>query len=340
MLLPDLRIKNYRLFKEFEIERLARVNLIAGWNNAGKSALLEAAYLVARDDAIAALQKALDSRGEKAVTPLFHDYDLSPDGFIEIKSGEESVKLYIPESEEMEKMLGKKPNLHLSEGALPMRVQSSKDKELLNLVVDEQNRIAFHRSFLRTVPVAKRTFLLQGTDSLPDRYDEMSEKWDEISLTPHADMVIAALRIIDSRVKSLSFLSADDNVKVLLEGDATPVLIGSLGDGMRHLLMIAVLLVGARGGVLLVDEIETGLHYTALTKLWRLIFGMAKQLDVQVLATTHSWDCITAFSQAWNEVDESEGLFFRLSKKGDKIKPVVYSAERLNIASEQGIEVR
>jgi len=65
MLLPDLRIGNYRLFREFEIERLARGNLIAGKNNTGKSSLLEAAYLVANPDVPSALADVLEVRGEQ-----------------------------------------------------------------------------------------------------------------------------------------------------------------------------------------------------------------------------------------------------------------------------------
>jgi hypothetical protein len=109
---------------------------------------------------------------------------------------------------------------------------------------------------------------------------------------------------------------------------------------MRHLLMIALLLVSARGGVLLIDEMDTGLHYTVMVDLWRLVFKMAEKLDVQVLATTHSLDCITAFSEAWSEAKESDGLYLRLRRKGEQIRTVIYTAEELRIAIEQGIEVR
>ena len=182
--------------------------------------------------------------------------------------------------------------------------------------------------------------MLRGAESLADRYDELRELWDEMLLTPQAEMVVEALRIIEPRVKNLAFLSAGEGVKVLLEGEQEPVLLGSLGDGMRHLLMIAIALVGAREGVLLIDEVETGLHYTTLTGLWNLVFRMAERLNVLVLATTHSWDCIAAFGQAWEEAGEPAGLFFRLSRRGTGIAPVLYSLEDLRVAVEQRIEVQ
>ncbi len=37
--------KNFRCFRDFKLDSLARVNLIAGQNNVGKTALLEAIFL-------------------------------------------------------------------------------------------------------------------------------------------------------------------------------------------------------------------------------------------------------------------------------------------------------
>src|SRR5207245_797926 len=75
-----------------------------------------------------------------------------------------------------------------------------------------------------------------------------------------------------------------------------PIPIGSFGDGMWRLLAIAIAISQCKGGVLLVDEIDTGLHYTVLPAMWRLIMESAHDLDVQVFATTHSSDCIEALA--------------------------------------------
>src|SRR2546423_161740 len=45
-MLDSLSIKNFRLFRDLKVESLSRVNLIAGKNNTGKTALLEAVYLL------------------------------------------------------------------------------------------------------------------------------------------------------------------------------------------------------------------------------------------------------------------------------------------------------
>jgi AAA15 family ATPase/GTPase len=65
-----------------------------------------------------------------------------------------------------------------------------------------------------------------------------------------------------------------------------------MGDGMWRMLTMAMAITQAKGGVLLVDEIDTGLHYTAMADMWNLICKSAKEFQVQVFATTHSYDCV------------------------------------------------
>jgi AAA15 family ATPase/GTPase len=94
-------------------------------------------------------------------------------------------------------------------------------------------------------------------------------------------------------------------------------------------------------GTLLVDEIDTGLHHTALKNMWQLIFETTYKQDAQVFATTHSWDCVKAFQQAISEFRDPEiGRLIRLEQRGDEIVEVSYLADELNIAVDQGIEVR
>ena len=51
---------------------------------------------------------------------------------------------------------------------------------------------------------------------------------------------------------------------------------------MQRTFGIALALVNARNGLLLIDEFENGLHYLVQPDLWRLIFQVARRLNVQV----------------------------------------------------------
>ena len=79
----------------------------------------------------------------------------------------------------------------------------------------------------------------------------------------------------------------------------------SMGDGLSRVLQMTLALVSAKDGILLVDEFENGLHWTVQPKLWQLVFRLAKRLNVQVFATTHSQDCVKAFSSVWQDDEDA-----------------------------------
>ena len=66
-MLRDLTIQNYRCFQEFQIDDLARVNLIVGGNNTGKTSLLEAIYLYVTQNHPSSLVSLLENRGEISI---------------------------------------------------------------------------------------------------------------------------------------------------------------------------------------------------------------------------------------------------------------------------------
>ncbi len=120
---------------------------------------------------------------------------------------------------------------------------------------------------------------------------------------------------------------------------ARPVSLGTFGDGASRIFALALALVNAQGGILLVDEFENGLHHTVQTDVWRMVFRLAERLDVQVFVTTHSRDAVRTFQQAAAESPE-EGVLLRLTRVGDDIVPTVASEDDLAVATRHDIEVR
>ena len=174
-------------------------------------------------------------------------------------------------------------------------------------------------------------------------FNKLSFLWDSISLTTKEDLVIKSLQIIEKNTLKIDFPSSrnSNTIRIKLKNHPNPVPLSNMGEGMYRILALAMSLVTAENGVLLVDEIETGLHYEAQTNMWRLILETAKELNVQVFATTHSWDCIAAFQEALSQVeDKSIGKLFRLDNKYGEIRAVEYNAEDLDIAVRNSIEVR
>ncbi len=114
----------------------------------------------------------------------------------------------------------------------------------------------------------------------------------------------------------------------------------SFGDGATRLFGTAFALTRCREGLLLIDEAENGLHYKVHENFWRLVLRAAREGDIQVLATTHSWDCIVGFARAATECERTDGILVRLDRTDRGCRAVVYSEDELTVAAEQRIEVR
>lgn len=168
--------------------------------------------------------------------------------------------------------------------------------------------------------------------------------WNRIIPTPLEDDVINAIGLIAPDVERLVVKPIEEKSLVRvpfvrLKGADHPVTLRSLGDGMNRIFGIALALVNAKEGMLLIDEVENGLHYSVQPDIWRLIFQTASRLNVQVFATTHSFDCIKAFEVAARESAE-EGVLIRLAQKAGRIFVGEFDEHDLGVAVEGQIEVR
>lgn len=172
---------------------------------------------------------------------------------------------------------------------------------------------------------------------------DLARAWNKVVLTPEEDKVTVAMRVVEPAIERIAFGTeplGNSGALVKLEGINDPVPLGSLGDGTSRVLALAMYLVRASGGVLLIDEIDTGLHYSALESIWRLVIETARRLNVQVFATSHSGDCMRAL--AWLQSDApdlaADVSVHRIEKGAtDTIR---YSAEDLEIAAQHHIEIR
>ena len=102
----------------------------------------------------------------------------------------------------------------------------------------------------------------------------------------------------------------------------------------------ALSLATTRDGFLLIDEAENGIHHSVQGDYWRMILRAAADNNVQVLATTHSWDCVEGFAQAASELDDVEGCLVRLERYNGQTRAIEYDEGLLETVADQRIEVR
>lgn len=169
--------------------------------------------------------------------------------------------------------------------------------------------------------------------------------WDEAQLAGDEGLVVAMLKAVEPAIEDIRSLASAatagprEGFIVRCANESRRLPLGSLGDGVWRMLTLAVVLARCKGGMLLVDEIDTGLHHTVMSDMWRLVFDAAKRLDIQVFATTHSEDCVYSLASICRD-DENAGDVTIQRIEAGRAKSVAYSEAEIRAAAEHRIEVR
>ena len=368
MQLPSLTVEGFRGIRALELPSLGPVTLLAGKNGVGKTTVLEAIRVYASRGDSRNLLDLLGKREEFVLgddldgdatdfpdfASLFHDHDpvggFDVSSTIRIHAGSVSSRLFL--------------DLVESDVQLDMFGDDMSMKEL-RVGVGEQRRTIQLGQFgpmrNRRRPIkSQKGWTIQRPDFWPDpivleslgpgllNNDEVSRLWDAVALTPAEEIVINALRLVLGdgleRIAVVggrpgAFRSPERRAVAKLDYSSTPFPLKRLGDGAQRLFGISLALANCRNGILLIDEVENGIHYSIQPALRRMIFRAAEEGNVQVVAATHSWDCVASFAVAAAENPE-EGTFYRLERFGDDLNAIQYNEEYLDVAAQQRIEVR
>jgi AAA15 family ATPase/GTPase len=314
-MLDHLHIQNYRLFRDLHIDKLGQVNLIAGKNNTGKTALLEAIriLLIATDNYQTndEISLAIISRGDDEASDLFETLFNNAKLDILINNiqitGNKDYKIVITHSEFNDDLDLKNRPRYLSFSNIP--------NERIN---DQFTSVSINTN-----------------GKLNDLF------WREIALTPEEDDVVEILKIIDGKIRKINVNSG--RAKVLLSGSKKPIPLKNLGDGANRLLTLALALVNAKDKVLLIDEFEVGLHHSIQEQLWDAVFKYAKKWNIQVFVTTHSQDTVQSFYYVANKTPQYKSManYFTLNRKEDNdVKAINYDLDEIETALLANLEIR
>jgi len=373
LILNSLEIEGFRAFEHLIIERLGQVNLIVGKNNVGKSCLLEALQVYAHRGSPDTIRDILISRDESgriddprtevdayvdAIKYLFYERKVfvkypSIDTFKIGPVGDASLRLVVntqwyeektdSESDrKIRRLAGERlPPLEDTNGLLPgVSIAFGKEPTIsIPLFMFLGRRSPRYSSFRRVEGIA---CIFVPANSLDE--NTLAELWDSVTLKPGEEDVLKGMHIIESGVERINLVGRERRSAripiVKMRDVSEPIPLRSLGEGMTRLFGIVLALVNAQDGLLLVDEVDSGLHYTVYPALWRLVFKIAAHLNVQVFATTHSWDCIEGFQQSAQDVENKDGMLIRLERRQEHIVPILFDTSRLGIVTRQEIEIR
>lgn len=353
-MIKSLKIKNFKQFKNFEINDLSLVNLISGKNNVGKSSLLEAIFLLIDHSDPAVFVKLNSFRKSISLSSiaiwenLF--YNFNSDNPINISVIDDNNKYKILYSKDNTYV---PINNHNVDESMFNRFKNSaktnyslKYKFNWNDYTETNNIIVSNDGFLTNIKTSeidnevKNICLVYMANYDTARGDEVILDWiGEIEKNNLKREVIDFLNIIEPNIIDLMIITDDGNPRLYVKIKNENLFpIEFMGDGIRKLLHLYLAIRVKKYNIVLIDEIENGLHYSMYEVLWKYIYKLAKARNCQIIATTHSYENIVAFQSVLS--DKEDMAYYRLGKNENMIEAHRFSSEMLDEAISLNMEVR
>jgi len=365
----SIEVHDYRGFKHYRLPRLARVNLLVGRNSSGKTSLLEAIRLLATGGDPRVLIDIARHRGEVALvggepesrrraaypvlSHFFHGHDFREGARFRLTADEARRGLVVEVasydvSRRQRELFDEEGRLR---SLLAVRVEGGAHPLAQQPLPVTEDGVLSLREYPHSVSAGPDQDKLAPVQFIaPDSLEpsSMSDMWNRVILEGREREVTQALQILEPGVTDVVFLSGQPSLRYLrhasilvaLRGSKRRVPLGSLGDGMRRLLALSLGLVQSERGVLLVDEIDTGLHYSVMGDMWRLVVEAAIRSDVQVFATTHSYDCVNGLAWLCRSFPHLAREVAVQKIDPNRFEAVTLGAERIVMAVEKGLEMR
>ena len=344
-----IKIENFKCFDSLKVENLRRVNLLGGDNNVGKSAFLETLEIVAKTEnplsLIIALRDCIKRR--QAYNSQFSEFDVITyeQDILQCHTNTLSITLKIRSGTQTSlsdtRNVSEQPDSELDDNwFLEIAVNNHSDTIPYNKLIEIINQ--------KGDSFARRTRFNENSDFIPSTsLDErkLSALYGNIVDMGMMGNINTFLKEFDPRIEFLVIrpTEQDSVFKVKLIDKHKPVLLSSMGGGLNRYIAIVCAIWKSKDGQLFIDEVENGIHYAKYDKLWEIIFKTSRQANCQVFATTHSKECIEAFSRVAEKYDQEQIKYINFSRtidNPDKIVATVLDSVGLENNFQLGLDVR
>lgn len=363
-MLTEFSVKNFRRFRDLTVAPLARVNLIAGKNSVGKTALLEALFFSLGPGNPEMPVKVDRLRGilmqpgsiDKTWAWLFHNgltqkevqFVSTDDNRVVrtlcVRQKEGSVVLERAASV----MSGDANNADQSDESVPPSTTTQLGHTYLELAYKDSTGAKSVASvqaagdelaFIKPIgPILPTSIYMTARSAIsPDDV----ERFSTVDRLGQQQELIRTLRRVEPRLKRLAVVSVGGSPMIYGDvgvGQLVPIQL--LGGGIVRLLSLSAAIANAPGGAVLIDEIENGLHHSVMTDVWKAVGAAARRFNTQVFATTHSRECIESAHSAFSAGRSYDFRLHRLESVKDDILALTYSRNTLKAALLSELEVR
>jgi AAA15 family ATPase/GTPase len=360
-MIEDIEITNFRCFDRLKVSGCKKINLISGKNNVGKTALLEAIFLdvTPTKDTVFLLCDLRGKYGESwGISPektwSYLLFQQNIDSKCSIKSifDDQSSKI-------VEMYIRNRITLLNEDYPQSWRYQLDqlyKDSAEFILLLDTK---IDRRDSYQTIIISKdrqisgattpdtdfNTKYLQSSSFMPSSKISSSVsitvEFDRARLNEREDEVLKAFQIIDSSIIAVESFSIPEPTIYLKRQGEKRLPLSLFGDAMNRIADIILKIINNQDSILLIDEIENGIHHSNQIAFWDFLYRLAEQLNVQIFATTHSLEMTEAFIKAGLDRQDSAAHFELVRhEKTNKIVAINRDLETLEYGISHHKEVR
>jgi AAA15 family ATPase/GTPase len=356
-MITAITITNFKGFQNLQIPTLSRITLLGGHNNVGKTSLLEALFLFHDRSNPAMFFQQLGFRGfppitttaDKLCSPIFNNYDISKTiGISIVRNSPEQLSFTLKadnnktlshnviKEETLQTTSSSNPNLILEIKYKKGRVEQTSH---MTINAGEIKIEIKNGKNLLSSPVVRAIFL---PSRIPINPQEEATRFGNVDVINKVDTIVNILKIIEPKLKGLSTIMIGTTPYIYADiGLNRKIPVRLLGDGVSRLLSIILAIADASGGIVLIDEVENGLHYSVMPIIWESIALAAKEFDCQIIATTHSYECLqSAYTGIGKNTENNFFTYIRLESDGNIILPKTFNNKLLGIALSTNMEVR
>lgn len=360
-----LSIQDFRGIGSLSINDLARVNVFVGPNSVGKTTVLEAIWLL-RGAGNPTLPMALASkRGTQPVLVnapdshwqmMFRNLDLQrhirvvgtfstgDSEFLRMEARPGSGETPIAENGQPAHS-GAATNTFSPIGTtenLPIQFRmifGENGSDLVTSTIEISNDAVQESGNPRAT---RRAVLLSGRSGT--NITELADRFTQCDNRNRLPEVIDAVRIVEPTLEDLSLgYSSIGNRPIIYMrsgGVGHMVPFDVAGGGGRKILELLVSVLSEDESPIMIDELENGLYYENLPKVWRALDRSSQRTGCQLFVTTHSIECVRAAIEAMRESAPYDLRIFRLESSGGSIRVVDYSFEVAEAAVFANLEMR
>lgn len=350
----SVRIKNFRGIKDLTIDDLKRINIFVGDNATGKTAVLDAVYILINPGNPELPLKTNDWRNLAPFTPsfwksLFFNFDYKNEIELSADDGKKRVVKIKPKISTTT-IVSPSPAPD-SQGNGELKAGSEIEKALNGLDISFQVGTEKYESSIEqaTPDAAKLSPNTVYKETLQGHYfnnktyageTDLAGKFDTVNQELGKEQIIEFLKKFKPEIKDIEL----DRFRKLLINDSSfgkRVHLNTYGDGIIRGLHMLLDILSKQNGITLIDEVENGLHWSKQEIVWEFIHAIVKDRGQQLFITTHSKEMINHLYNIARKGKFTNLIkVYRLQNVKNEIKIVPYGEKQLEFAIAHGEEFR